>query len=225
MLDTLVAHKTKLPNLQALFVGDIVQEENEVSWITQGDMSALWGAFPKLTEFVARGADGLKLGKIRHERLQSLVLQSGGLSRSVVGQALAADAPLVHLELWLGAADNGANASAAHFANLFAGELFPHLKYLGLRNSEITDDLAEALAASPLLERLEVLDLSKGTLSDCGARALAASGKLSHLRMLDISHHYVSDEGLKALAEATPVLAADERQEAYDGDFYVAVSE
>src|ERR1700730_15362911 len=76
-IELLVARQDDLPNLKALFIGDIISEETEISWINQGDMSSLWGAFPKLEIFGARGGNGLRLGKINHGTLRRLVVESG----------------------------------------------------------------------------------------------------------------------------------------------------
>ncbi|RZF65101.1 hypothetical protein EWE75_06895 [Sphingomonas populi] len=228
-IEMLVAKKDKLPAINALFFGDITSEENEISWIEQGEYAAIWSAFPRLEQFWVRGGNNLRLGAINHQRLDTLVVQTGGMSRSLVREALAANAPIRHFELWLGADDYGADSSVEDFADLFAGKLFPALETLALRNSEYSDAIATALAASPLLDRIKTLDLSMGTLTDEGARALATSGRLGGLETLDISHHYVSSEGLALLRGATPNLVADDLQEADEWDgktqYYVAVGE
>jgi hypothetical protein len=229
-VEMLVAFKDRLPNLAALFAGDIIAEENEISWITQGDYAAIWAAFPMLEEFGVRGGNGLRLGKINHGKLRKLVVESGGLPAVVVQEALAANAPLVHLELWLGDDNYGATSAVEDFKTLFAGRLFPNLETLALRDSQFSDVLAEALASSALISRLKVLDLSLGTLSDRGANALQASGKVGHLEKLEISHHYVSPGAIAKLAKATPNLIADDAQKPDDwGDgeqhLYVAVGE
>ena len=229
-IEMLVAKKDHLPDLTALFFGDIISEENEISWIEQGDYSAIWAAFPRLEHFVARGGNSLRLGTINHSNLQRLVIEAGGLPLSVVRDALSANAPIRHLELWLGSDEYGGNTSVADFADLFAGKLFPDLHTLALRNSEYSDALAEALAEAPILDRIKVLDLSMGTISDKGVRALIGSGKLGRLEKLDISHHYASPEMVAELSRATPNLVADEpltAEDEGDGEFYyyIAVSE
>ena len=228
-IDLLVARRAGLPALRALFIGDIISEENEMSWIRQGDMSSIWAAFPKLQTFYARGGEGLRLGAIDHAMLRELVVQTGGMPATLLREALAATAPLEHLELWLGTADYGADSSVGDFRDLLEGRLFPKLRYLGLRNSEYSDDLAEALARSAILDRIDTLDLSLGTLTDRGARALIQSGKLGRLSKLDVTYHYMSPDGQAELAAATPNLAAGDRQvpDNYDGTdyYYVAVSE
>lgn len=228
-IELLVSSKERLPNLKALFIGDIISEENEISWIGQTDHSAVWGAFPKLDYFGVRGGNNLRLGRINHQTLSTLVVQAGGLPSIVVREALEANAPLRHLELWLGDENYGANTSVSDFAPLLEGKLFPQLTTLGLCNCDYADDLAEALATAPIMDRIETLDLSKGTLTDRGARALIASGKLARLKKLDITHHYVSPEVVEDLKRAAPVVMADDAQKPDNWDneehYYVAVSE
>jgi hypothetical protein len=229
-LEMMVAMKDKLPNLNALFIGDIVSEENELSWIGNCDHSAIWGAFPKLETYTARGGNGLRLGKINHRALKSLTLETGGMAPPLLHEALQANAPLQHLELWLGDENYGANTSVADLQNLFSGDLFPELEYLGLKNSQYSDDIAEAIAKSPLLDRIKFLDLSMGTLTDKGALALAASGKLDNLSGLDVSHHYMTEKGMAALKGAVKNVVMQEQNEPDDwGDgemhYYVAVGE
>lgn len=228
-LEMLVSMKNKLPNLKALFVGDIISEENEISWIGQTDQSAVWGAFPNLEDFGVRGGNNLRLGRINHGKLKKLVVEAGGLPSIVVREALEANAPLEHLELWMGAEDYGANTSVDDFRELFSGRLFPQLKTLALRNCGYTDALAEALVQSPIIDRIDTLDLSLGTLTDIGAKALIDSGKVEKLKHLDATHHFMSPEMADKLRKAGPSVVADDPQEPDTwGDevhYHVAVSE
>jgi hypothetical protein len=228
-IESMVIQKDKLPNLEALFVGDIISEENEISWIQNSDMSAIWSGFPKLQEFGVRGSNGLRLGKINHRALRKLVVESGGMPAALAREALEANAPLEHLELWLGSENYGVSTTLRDFDALFAGRLFPALKTLALRNSEFTTEIAIALASAPILERIERLDLSMGTLRDEGAEALADSGRIGHLKSLDITHHYVGEAARAKLATATPNLIADEAStpDEWNGElsYYVSVSE
>lgn len=229
LLERLVARKEGLPNLRALFIGDIISEENEISWIKQGNQAILWDAFPSLEVFGVRGGDGLKLGKVRHAALKSLLIQTGGLPVEVTREALAAEAPLEHLELWIGDEGYGRTTNLADLEPLLSGALFPQLQVLGLCDCEYADELAERLASSPLMDRISKLDLSRGNLTDKGAEALIASGKLGGLTQFDITFHYVTPAMVARLQLATPCLIADEPQEAdiWDGEphYYVAVSE
>lgn len=228
-IELLVSAKEQLPNLKALFVGDIISEENEISWIGQSDHSAVWGAFANLEYFGARGGNGLRLGRINSEKLATLVIETGGLPSIVVREALEASAPLQHLELWLGDENYGANTAVEDFADLLAGTLFPRLKTLALRNCQYTDQLAEALATAPIMDRIERLDLSLGTLTDRGAKALLASGKLKRLVSLDVTHHFMSPDVAAELQKSGPAVVVSDPQEPDDWDgeehYHVAVAE
>ncbi len=228
LVELLTSAASRLPSLEALFLGDITVEEQEISWIQQSDISPLFVAFPRLKVLRVRGATGLEVGSIRHEALEELVFESGGLPRQIVRAVCEAELPnLRHLELWLGDSGYGWDGSVADLAPLLNGRLFPKLRTLGLKDSEIQDQVALAVATSPLLDRLEVLDLSMGVLSDDGARALLSTPGLRKLRRLDIHHHYVSAELCAQLAKMVPeVDASDEQDPGADGeDRYVAVSE
>ena len=226
----LTAARDRLPALRALFVGDIIGEECEISWIQQEDVTPLLDAFPRLEHFRVRGGTGLELRPDSHDGLRSLVIESGGLPAEVVRSVAAARLPrLEHLEFWLGEENYGGDVTVEDLAPILAGEAFPELRSLGLRDSETADALAAALAEAPVLRRIEVLDLSLGNLGDEGALALLKGGALPGLKRLDIHHHYVSDEVLDGLKALGIDLNADDRKEPdKDGAVeyrYIAVSE
>jgi hypothetical protein len=230
VVESLVAYRDRLPELRALFVGDITREENEISWINQSDLSALWPSFPKLEQIGVRGASNLTLGRLSSEALKSLTIEAGGLPQRTVREALAINAPnLEHLEIWIGSANYGADSTPADFSELLAGRLFPRLRTLGLRDCEYADELARAVAEAPVLERIETLDLSLGNLSDEGAEALLASPLVRRLKKLDLHHHYLSDammQRMKSL-EVEVDLSDQEAEDDYDDEVfrYIAVSE
>ena len=200
VVEALVAARDRLPNLRALFLGDVTMEECEISWIRQTDVSPFLGAFAHLEELTTRGGEGLSLGRPRHAKLKSLTLQSGGLPRAVVRELTEADLPLLqHLELWLGAQDYGGDSTIEDVAPLLSGKLFPKLKYLGLKNSELSDAIAAIAATSPLVKRVEVLDLSMGTLGNQGAAALMSGPATAGLKELHVRHHYCSEETVEKL--------------------------
>ena len=230
VVKALVAARRQLPNLKALFIGDIIGEEFEISWIEQTDVSPIFAAYPELEHFRVRGGNGLRLGTLNHDRLKSLIIETGGLDASVVRDITSSKLPeLEHLELWLGDDGYGATTEIVDLAPIFSGKLFPKLTYLGLRDSELTDAIAVMVSHSPVLENLRVLDLSLGTLSDDGAAALLASPGVARLEFLDIHHHFCSDEmvmklkGLRIKVDTSDQAEANE----YDGEShrYVAVSE
>jgi predicted DNA-binding WGR domain protein len=174
-VEALVHARDRLPSLRALFFGDILCSDREISWINQSDLTGLLKAFPQLEHFRARGGGGLVLRKFEHQRLKWLAFEASNLPSRVVRAVGASSLPaLEHLELWLGTERYGADTTAADLKDVLAGEGLPALRYLGLRDSDIADDVAEALAKAPILDRLRVLDLSLGTLGDRGAEALLA---------------------------------------------------
>ncbi|WP_105968981.1 STM4015 family protein [Streptomyces geranii] len=195
VIKALVEARDRLPALRGLFLGDIVMEEAEISWITQGEVTPLLEAFPALEEFTVRGGNGLVFPAVRHERLRKLAVESGGLPVAVVRGIAGSDLPaLVELDLWLGTPEYGGDAEIADLEPFFAGTRLPGLTHLALRNSEMQDAICTALASAPVVARLEVLDISMGVLTDDGATALLTGQPLTHLKKLDLYHNYLSDE-------------------------------
>jgi predicted DNA-binding WGR domain protein len=229
IVEALVAARGKLPNLKHLFLGDIVTEENEVSWIEQTDVSPLFEAYPQLEEFRVRGSNGLSFGTLKHKNLKMLTVECGGLPVRVLREVCAAKLPaLEHLELWLGADNYGWDGRVEDLQPLLSGKLFPKLRYLGLRDSEIADQVAASVAQAPVLKIIRVLDLSLGNLSDEGAQALLASPTVAKLEKLDIHHHFVSDEVVAQLKALGTEVDASQRQKPWDFDpdyRYIAVGE
>jgi hypothetical protein len=226
VVESLIVAADQLASLRALFVGDISMEENEVSWIHQSDLSALWQAFPRLEVLGIRGSNGLSLGKIKHNHLRALTVECGGLPKDVLAQIAASSLPaLEHLELYLGTGDYGWDGAIADVKPLLSGNLFPQLKYLGLRDSEIADEVAQAVVASPLLARIETLDLSLGTLGDPGGEALLAAPATKKLKKLDLHYHFISPAVARRFAQlGIDVDLSDEHGEG-DDDRYVSVGE
>lgn len=225
--DALVSAARAVPNIEALMFGDIVMEESEISWIEHPDLAPLFRAFPKLREFRMRGSNGLEFEGLAHPRLERLTIECGGLPTKAILDVITSDCPrLAHLELWLGVEDYGFEATPETFRPLLEGTVFPSLKYLGFRNSQISDDIAVALgktAAGPsILDRIQILDLSLGTLGDRGAVALLENPKIGNLQKLDLHHHYISDEVMQRFDELDVEvdLADQEEPDVYDDDEY-----
>ncbi|MFF3611430.1 STM4015 family protein [Streptomyces sp. NPDC002580] len=236
VIEALVAARERLPALRGLFFGDIVMEECEISWIVQGDVSPLLNAFPALEEFGVRGGNQLVFPAVRHERLRSLTVETGGMPVEAVRGVAGSDLPaLEKLDLWLGTSEYGGDAGVADLEPFFAGTRLPGLIRLGLRNSEIQDDICAALASAPVVARLEVLDVSMGVLTDDGVTALLSGQPLTHLKKLDLHHNYLSTalrtRLLETLEPAGVLVDADqddaESDEEEDGTVwrFVAVGE
>lgn len=224
----LTANKERIPNLAALYLGDITGEENEMSWINQSDLSPLLEAFPKLQLLRSRGGVDLALSKPSHPGLRALAMETGGMDVSVIASICKADFPsLEYLELWLGTEDYGATATVRDLQPILSGKLFPKLKYLGLRNSYIADEVAIVVAASSVVQQIETLDLSLGTLTDEGGKALL---KLTSptLKKLNLHYNYLSNEmirQLKALPLTVDASRPSDMEDDGEEDRYVAVGE
>lgn len=228
VLATLVRHSAQLPALRALFVGDMTFEECEISWIEQGDYSDLLQAYPNLDVLRIRGGNNLVIAPFAHPNLRQLIIESGGLDDSVAIALSASSMPkLEHLEIWLGTSNYGFTGDVASYRALVANLQTPTLRYLGLRDAEIADDLALWLATEPLVAQLSTLDLSLGTLGDAGAEALFNSPHAAKLAHLDLRHHYISPAWQAKLRSLPFKVTLDEAQdpEDNDGDRYVAVGE
>ncbi|MDL5199228.1 STM4015 family protein [Streptomyces sp. ALI-76-A] len=236
VIEALLAAREHLPALRALFLGDMVMEECEISWINQSDVTPLLTGFPALEEFGVRGGTGLEFPALSHGALRKLVVETGGLPADVVRGIGGSDLPaLEHLDLWLGTPDYGGDSEAADLEPILSGARLPRLRHLSLRNSEMQDAVAAAVASAPVVARLEVLDLSMGVLTDEGAGALLSGQPLTHLRKLDLHHHYLSkpfEDRVRQTLEPAGVevdLDRDDAEEETEGDGtvwrYVAVGE
>ncbi len=227
-IELLVAKAARLTGLRGLFVGEMSSEQCEISWINQGDYTPLLEAFPALEHLWIRGSEELELNPLRHPGLRELVLQTGGLPATVIRSVGACDLPnLTHLELWLGVQNYGGDARADDLAPILSGRSLPALTRLGLRNAEIADEVATAVAAAPVVARIAELDLSLGVLGDTGAEALLAGQPLTHLKSLDLHHHFMTPEMAQRVVDELPGVAVDvsERQSEERWGRYTAVSE
>lgn len=216
----LIAVASRLPKLRALFLGDITYEESELSWIKQTDVSPLIAAWPALEIFRVRGSEELAFSRLRHEGLRHLAIESGGLPRAVLRQVFSCELPnLEHLELLLGEANYGFDGDVADLQPLLSGKLFPRLRFLGLMNSEIADEIAAVVVSAPIVDRIETLDLSLGNLSDEGVRSLRGLAGKANLKRLNISYHYASPREIEALKKTLSCeVVADDPQEPENGD-------
>ena len=229
IIQALAAARGRLANLRHLFFGDIIGEENEISWIEQGDVSPLLTAYPALETFTIHGGTGLSFGRPSHAALKTLHVQAGGLPASVLHELADADLPaLEDLEVWLGEENYGGDATAEDVAALLVPDRFPKLRRLAVKNSPIQDEVAGLIAASPILRQIEHLDVGMGALTDEGAEALL-KGDLSNLKSLRLDHHFVGEAMVDRLRAAVPVVSAEGRQEEdeWNGQVhrYIAVSE
>lgn len=230
VIAALANHAPQLPKLRALFIGDMTFEECEISWIVQGSYKPLLDAFPQLEELRIRGGNALTVEPFTHQNLRKLIIESGGLDQKIAQALSASRMPkLEHLELWLGTDGYGFSGDVALYQQVLAQLATPTLRYLGLRDAQIADELAVWLANEPLLASIETLDLSLGTIGDVGADALLRGTQLGNLRRLDLSHHYISAANQEKLNALPFEVVLDDPQEDDEDDGevyrYVAVGE
>ncbi|NUU26321.1 MAG: STM4015 family protein, partial [Streptomycetaceae bacterium] len=200
LVDLLTRDAHRFPALRHLFVDEVLPEESEISWLGLPPLTALLQAYPRLEDLSVRGSEEAAgdetpaLLPLHHTHLRRLRFESGGLSARIVQAVGLSDLPaLEHLELWLGVTDYGGDATVDDLADILTGARLPGLRHLGLMNSEIQDEIAEAVSGAAVTSRLESLDLSMGTLGDEGAEALLVGQPLGHLRKLTVRHHFIQD--------------------------------
>ncbi len=233
-LDFLIQKAKLFNNLKALFIGEMTYEENEISWITQGDYTKLLNAYPKLEHLQIRGGDELGFGDattpVMHDNLKALIIETGGLSADVIDAVGHAKLPaLEKLELWLGCDEYGWSGDISTLTPLLSQSRFPCLKHLGLKNSEIQDDIVSAILNSDILKQLETIDMSMGIMTDEGAKLLLDSQEQLAGKQLNVSENYLSNE-MVAQLEASPLDIKTSEQKAVDIDYgdeyrYVSVAE
>lgn len=228
IIDGIIQEKEKFSHIKKLFIGDMDFEECEVSWIIQGDYSELWKAMPQLTEFTVKGSTDLTLGDIDLPNLKSLEVICGGLPTDIIKSVQNAKLPnLERLVLYIGSENYGFDGSAENIKEMLEKSDFPKLKYLGIVDSEIQDELAEAVLNCKYMDKIETLDLSYGTLTDKGADLIAEKiGGFPNIKKIELEHHFLSDEGIERL-EAAVTAAGKEiriedqmRADEYGGEIY-----
>lgn len=227
LINQLIEKKAKLPKLRGLFLGEMEQEDCELSWIEQGDIGPVLAAFPALEDLRVRGGTGLKWTSSRHICLKKLIIETGGMPKVVLEGLLNSVFPeLEHLELWLGTDEYGWDGTAEDVKPFLYDNPFPKLTHLGLRNCIHETEIAQLAANAPVLDQLETLDLSLGTLQDPGGEALLASEKVKQLKKLDLHYHFMSDANVRRFQDSGLDVDVSQQEQAdeYDGETYYYVS-
>ena len=214
--------KGAFSGLKHLFVGDMDSEECEMSWIQQVDYSDFYQHYPVLETFGVRTGEGLKLGNIKLPYLKNLIIETGGMNKSILNDVINSDlSSLEHLELWLGTDDYGCDIGMDELKPLL-NKTYPNLKYLGLKNYHEQTELAKHLKGAPILNTVETLDISMGILKDEGAEALYNNDDLLKLKHINCRHHFISAAWQKKLKEkfASQNINLADAEEPYDEDYY-----
>lgn len=225
LLEEFIKQKEKLQHIESFFIGDMDFEECEVSWIIQGNYENFLKAFPNLKSLKIKGSSELSLGKINHDNLETLEIICGGLPKEVILQIANANLPaLKKLNLYLGVEDYGFDGNIKDIKTLLKADFISKLEYLGLGDSEIQDEVVEAIFSLDSLHSLKTLDLSNGTLTDKGGEIILNNiSKLKSLEMLNLEFHYLSDDMMEKLKKGLGCnINLDEQQEAdvYDDEVY-----
>lgn len=224
IIDGIVEHADQFAGIKSLFVGDMDFEECEVSWIEQADYSKLWAALPQLEELTIKGSTNLSLGSIQHENLKDLEIICGGLPKEVLASIGAAKLPaLKRLSLYMGVEDYGFDGGIEDIASMLEKSDFPQLEELGILDSEIQDEVAEAVVKSRYMKQIHTLDLSCGTMTDKGGQCLLDElPKYGNIKEVDLSYHYMSEEMMEKLEALEAEVNVDDPQEddEYDGEIY-----
>ena len=238
----LLEHEARFPDLKALFIGCDADDDNwaglDIHDIPIAKVGAFLNYFTQLESFKVRGAptppnqgDQLYMQKpdhlkvffeepINHLNLKKLVIETADMDLQTIDNLAKSKLPkLEHLELWFGAFYDISDQEKVEEKMLNSIEQllknsFPSLRYLGLKNSCQSNDVAKIVARSPMISQLDELDLSLGNLTDSGARELYISPYLNNLKKLNISHHSIKKAGVCHLLE-TKIPAVDYRLHSY----------
>ncbi|MBD1920739.1 HEAT repeat domain-containing protein [Microcoleus sp. FACHB-831] len=213
----------RLTNLKALFIGDGYESVYRNSRFALGNITSILKLYPQLEVLQVRGSWGLRARPLRHEHLKTLVVETGFTmgDPKTIDDICALDLPaLEYLELWLGGFYTyGEDVGIKHLLPLLEGKLFPNLKYVGLRSSDYSDNIALCLAELPtVIDRLAILDLSMGTLTDKGAEALLNFPSINQLHTLNVSRNNLSASMIEKLSELKCQVIAepqDDEEERY----------
>lgn len=213
-------NKEKFSHIKSLFIGDMDFEECEVSWIVQGNYEKLFEAMPQLEKLTIKGSTGLSLGKVNAPNLRSFEIICGGLPQEVIQSIRDAKLPeLEELRLYFGVEDYGFDGSIEDVKELLEQSDFPKLQILGLCDSEIQDEICEAVLASKYIKQIERLELSMGSLTDKGGQLLLDKlPEFPNIKELDLHYHYLSDEMMEKLENLPIEVDIDEQNEPDEWD-------
>ena len=225
IIDGIVENAERFSHIEKLFIGDMDFEECEVSWIMQGNYGKLWAALPDLKALTIKGSTELGLGEIIHENLEALTIICGGLPTEIIEEIERARLPkLKKLLLYIGSDNYGFDGNADTIRRFLENADFPELEYLGIVDSEIQDELTEAVLESKFMGQIHTLDLSCGTLSDKGGKLLLEKlPQYGNIKKLDVHYHFMTEKMEKQLRELSLEVDASDRNKpsSYRGETYM----
>ena len=183
---------------------------------------------PQLERLHIKGSTDLTLSTLplQHQHLKALTIECGGLPKSIIETIATAKLPeLEYLQLYIGAEHYGFDGALDDLRPFMQKGLFPKLKYLGLVDSEIANEIAIEIANAPVLAQLETLDLSLGTLSDEGGQALLNSSAIARLKKLDLHYHYLSDDMVEEFKKMSIMVDVSDENGSEEEYRFAAVTE
>ncbi|MEM7715181.1 MAG: HEAT repeat domain-containing protein [Cyanobacteria bacterium P01_A01_bin.68] len=228
LAEFLYNHRKQLENLKVLFVGDEEIDTFRKSYLGIGDINFLLSSFPNLEVLHLRGwCAELHCSALGHNNLKTLVIETADISNIAIKIICSLHFPaLKYFELWIGRrSENSSNSMIKCLEPILFGESFPNLNYLGIRSSEYSDNIAEAIAESslitdyPILYNLLILDLSMGNLTDEGLEALLNIPDIHNLHTLDVSNNCITEEFIEEVEQLSPprcLLISDYQEEIVD---------
>ena len=210
--------------LTTLEIRDVL-EFWDISSTIVGDVSEVLAVTPRLRRLYVRG-NYIDLTELAHARLEQLRIETGGLpAETACAIGLCQLPACAELVVYFGSDYYGGTSSMDDILPLLAGEGTPRLARLGLCNAEFQDEIAAAVATSPLLPRLRSLDLSLGTMTDAGARELLRhAGRFAHLEVLDLRENHLSEAACAELRAGLANVVVDGQKQT-SGYTYVSVAE
>jgi uncharacterized protein (TIGR02996 family) len=222
-------------NLRRLFLGD-VGPNIDLAHHAIGDVGrAISTSFPNLISLHLHSGEQpwrqegetFGISNLDLPSLTTLTIETCSLSSQRLSHLLSARLPsLERLSLWFGSANHGADATIDDLRPLFSGDVLTTVIHLGLRNAEITDDIADALPSSSIAPRLQSLDLSMGTLNDAAALRLAdRAAAFESLTELDVDENFLFDATIDRLRDVFRHVVSHDQKAADDDYRYVSVGE
>lgn len=208
-VQALVRRAADLPNLRALFVGEIDDGQRHLG--VEIDVASLLDALPQLTDLAMCAEFGPRFRPCDHAGLRRLACYGTMPPDEVRGLAACGLPSLEHLEVWstedFGDSQDPEERSA--LGDLIQGATMPRLRHLGMRDFTFIDEQVGQLAESPLLPRLHTLDLSLSLLGDEGAQVLLDTPAFRDLTRLDLRRHAMTVGMAERVSETFTAAGVD----------------
>jgi uncharacterized protein (TIGR02996 family) len=215
-----------LPALRRLTICRYEEHAIVSNWAL-GSLAQLWKQARAL-EYVSVTGSAMVFDEIDLPACRELRIETCGLDKTNLRAITDASWPALEtLSLWFGTEEYGCSCTIDGLAPILDGSRFPKLRHLGLKNSQLGNEILEAVARSKIVRRLETLDLSMSHVTTDFLERHAKA--LSHLRRLDLSRCRLDKAGemlAQRLCKEVDVANQDTpRHWEPDGYRYCAVGE